>query len=336
MVKIAFHDMSLSVRGSSVAIYDYAHYNETILLNSSIIVIPYSESKIDPIISQKFSSRFPLFFYKTRDELENILTRENCDILYCIKYGKNDGIKSEKIKTAIHCVFDMSEPHGDIYAGVSETLAKKFNRPLYVPHIISLEKSKKGENWRQALGIPEEAVVFGRYGGVDTMDLTFCWRAIELILDTNKNIYFLFSNTPQMILHPNIKYMPKVITDEEKNRFIHTCDAYIECGRIGHTFGITIGEFSINNKPIIAYKGYPIVFRHSHGNVKINGNIWTGAHIDILSDKGIYYKDEREFYNIMNEFKKEDYKNKDLNAYKEYTPERVMKQFHSVFISNFS
>jgi len=84
MVKIAFHDMSLSVRGSSIAVYDYAHYNETILLNSSIIIIPYSDNN-DPVVLKKFSSHFPLFFYNTQEELESILTREKCDILYCIK-----------------------------------------------------------------------------------------------------------------------------------------------------------------------------------------------------------------------------------------------------------
>jgi len=58
MVKIAFHDMSLSVRGSSIAVYDYAHYNETILLNSSIIIIPYSDNN-DPVVLKKILLPFP-------------------------------------------------------------------------------------------------------------------------------------------------------------------------------------------------------------------------------------------------------------------------------------
>ena len=40
--KIAFHIYFFCIRGTSTAIYDYADYNETILGNESIIVVPKS------------------------------------------------------------------------------------------------------------------------------------------------------------------------------------------------------------------------------------------------------------------------------------------------------
>ena len=38
MVKIAFYSKSLNVRGTCTAIFDYAHYNEILLNNESIII----------------------------------------------------------------------------------------------------------------------------------------------------------------------------------------------------------------------------------------------------------------------------------------------------------
>ena len=327
-IKIAFHDNTITVRGSSVAVYDYAHYNEQLLGNLSIIISPYTDAT-DRAALVRFTKRFPVFHYSTPDELEEILQRERCDILYCIKYGKDDGVKSNRIKTVIHCVFDMTQPHGDVYAAVSSTLATKFNKTLFVPHMISLSPVPvPTSTYRDSL--PEDAVVFGRYGGMDTMDLLFCWRAIELVLKSHTNIYFLFANTPQQLLHPNIKYVDKLLTEDDKRRFIYSCDAYIECSSMGHTFGLAMGEFSICGKPIIAYRGYALHYDYALPGIK--GNIWTGAHIDILGNKGIYYQDEKEFYHILTSFRKRA-ENGDLNAYRDYTPERVMSKFKQVFIS---
>jgi hypothetical protein len=38
MVKIAFWDNGLGERGTTVALYDYAHFNEVLLGNKSIIL----------------------------------------------------------------------------------------------------------------------------------------------------------------------------------------------------------------------------------------------------------------------------------------------------------
>jgi hypothetical protein len=324
---IAFHDTHLGIRGTSVAMYDYAHFNETILKNTSIIIIPKPTGKDqnDPDGVKRFQSRFPVFWYSSLDQLESLLKIKNCDVLYCIKYGKNDGVLSKKIKTVIHCVFNMEEPHGTVYVGVSRALAHKFNSNIFVPHMISLTPSEKKENLRLSLGIPNDAIVFGRYGGKDTMDLIFCWRAIYLVVNNYPNIFFLFANTPEVVIHKNIKYISKVITEAEKNRFIHTCDAHIECGSMGHSFGLAIGEFSVNNKPIIAYDSKTITYTTGTSE-------WNDSHIKILGDKGIYFQDEKEFFHILTNFDPSDYVGKDLNCYREFSPEAVMAKFSSTFL----
>lgn len=325
-MKIAFHDTHIGIRGTSVALYDYAYYNEEILKNKSIIIVPSIEknSENDILGFEKFSKRFQIFIYNNHEELENILKKEKCDILYCIKYGKNDNIISKKIKTVIHCVFDMSDKHGDVYAGVSKTLAEKYNQNLYVPHMIGLKVQY--ENYREKLNISQNSIVFGRYGGLDTMNLDFCWRAIENILKNFDNIYFLFMNTPKKFEHEKIIYLPKTSKDIEKSKFIQTCDAYIECGSMGHTFGLSIGEFSIHNKPIIAYLGNKINY------VDGTKNLWNNAHIEILGDRGIYFRDEKEFFHILTTFDPKKYEKMNLNCYEEYSPENVMEIFKKIFI----
>jgi hypothetical protein len=210
----------------------------------------------------------------------------------------------------------MSQPHGDVYAAVSETLAKKYNNNLFVPHMIGLRCSETKENLREKLNIPKEAIVFGRYGGMDTFNLYSVYNAILRIIHERNDIYFLFINTPVFIQHPQVIYLDKIIEDEDKNIFINTCDAHLECSNLGHTFGLSIGEFSVNNKPIICF----------------NGDIWNRCHLDILGEKAILFKTEEEFYNIITTFDKDKYVNIDLNCYKEYNPEQVMEMFKKVFI----
>jgi hypothetical protein len=314
--KIAFHDNTINLRGSSVAMFDYAHFNETLLGNKSIIVLrkdKVKESDIKALL--KFVKRFKIFIYENILDFERILEEEKCSFLYCIKYGTNDGIYSKKVKTIIHCVFDMSDPHGDIYSGVSRVLANKFYKTDYLPHMISLKPDNRF-HLKQSLGIKDNDLVFGRYGGMDTFNIEFCWNVIERIVNERTDIYFVFVNTPQIKIHKNIIYLNCITEENEKNAFINTCDAFLECGTMGHTFGLSIGEFSVNNKPIIAYLG---------------DNLWNCAHIDILREKGIYFRNEVEFYNILNNFNK-NWCIGNYNAYEKFTPELIMEEFHRKFL----
>ena len=317
-MRIAFHIDQLDVRGTTVALYDYAHYNELILHNQSVVIVPTSgllKSDIEAI--ERVTKRFRVLLYD-KNSIDTVLENEKIDLLYCIKYGKNDGVFSIKVKTVVHCVFDMSDPHGNVYAGVSQSLAKKYNSSLFVPHMIGLcPSTDPNDNLRSVLGIPPTARVFGRYGGMDTFDIPFCWNVINRIVSTFTDIYFLFINTPKRVIHKNVIHLNKITTEKEKNRFIHTTNAHLECGTLGHSFGLAIGEFSVNNKPIIAYKS-PL--------------LWNTAHLDILGDRGLYFTNEQSFYNLLTRFDPNTFKNKDLNCYKEYTPVKVMEKFKKVFL----
>jgi hypothetical protein len=310
-MKIAFHIDQLCLRGTSVALYDYARYNEELLGNKSVIVVPKKGMEKSNFYSiEKFSSRFDIVLYEI--DIDTVL--EDIDVLYCIKYGKNDGVYSKKVKTIVHCVFDLSEPHGDLYIAVSSSLAKKYNQKLFLPHMISLPPSLTKENMRTKLNIPANAIVFGRYGGEDTFNIEFCWDVIRKIVNERTDVYFLFSNTPKIAEHSQIIYVPPITNIIDKNRFVCTCDAHLECGTLGHSFGLAIGEFSVNNKPIIAYK---------------SDTLWNTSHLDILKEKGLYFTDRNSFYDLLMQFNPKEWLNKDLNCYKEYSPEKVMKIFQS-------
>ena len=110
------------------------------------------------------------YLYENESDIPNIVDREKIDLFYMIKAGgRNEGTTPSNCKTAIHCIFSMSEPHGNVYAGVSEWLAKMFNKKEWVPHIINLPKTN--DTLHYELGIPKDAFVLGRLGGYNQFDV---------------------------------------------------------------------------------------------------------------------------------------------------------------------
>lgn len=112
-MKIAFLENFLNVRGTTVALFDYAHYNEVLLGNQSIVITrPFSmvTSFEDASIQvyDKFVDRFPMCYYKDRDDIQRIIDNEKPDVLYVIKAGTmGDGLYDFKgVKTLVHCVFN--------------------------------------------------------------------------------------------------------------------------------------------------------------------------------------------------------------------------------------
>ena len=73
MKKIVFFDPNLNERGTSIATYDYAHFNETYLGNQSIIV-SLSNSKLKSY--EKFNNRFKTIILDSFSEVGKI----SCDI----------------------------------------------------------------------------------------------------------------------------------------------------------------------------------------------------------------------------------------------------------------
>lgn len=311
-MKIAFHSNQLSLRGTEVSMYDYAKYNEEILGNESIIIAKHPSiwNYSHPLAIKKFKDRFPTYQYMNFSEVEPILNEEKVDIFYAQKAGVKDEVISKGRKTVIHSVFQHHQPHGDVYAYISEWLGNRFAKP-FVPYMVDLPNVEG--NLREELGIPTDAIVFGRHGGLETFDIPFAQQAVSEILNQRSDIYFLFMFTNKFVEHKNAIFIDGNQSLEYKVKFINTCDAMLHARRVGETFGLAVAEFSICNKPILTYSGQQREF----------------AHLQMLDNKAIRYESKPQLIDLIKNFKVED---KDWNAYKKYDPETVMKIFKKVFI----
>jgi hypothetical protein len=322
MVKIAFWDNCLCERGTTVALYDYAYYNKYILKNESIILFNSTRSENNIKVIEKFKKEFLVIGLKNFNLVDNILLKHNCDMIYVIKSGDNEGNVSKIKKTLIHCVFHCRDPHGSVYAAISPYIKNYKNTIPVVPHMVNLPENS--EDMRNVLNISKNSVVYGRYGGYNEFDIPYVHNIVYNVAKNNQNIYFLFANTKQFCESlPNIIHLGKIFDLHEKVKFINTCDAMWGRNQ-GETFGLSIAEFSTKNKPVVATP-----------NIKLNPRV-DAAHINFLKDKGIWYN-QTNLYNILTTFiteeNREKIKNKDWNAFKDFTPEKVMKIFNDVFIN---
>lgn len=316
---IAFLSNKLTLRGSEVALYDYADYNEKILGNKSIIItrdynLIKKEFDVDKRAYTKFTERFPVFNYSNNEDIDRIVCNERVTHLYINKSGEWDGIISSKCKNLIHCIFSTTFPHGEVYSVIGNTINNiyKTNFPI-VPHMVILPDVS--EDLRSMLNIPKDAVVFGRYGGVESFDIDFVHRTIQSVLEKRDDIYFIFMNTLKFLDHNRVFYLEGTTSLKYKRMFVNTCDALIHARARGETFGLTCGEFAICKKPVITY-----------------GGSIENEHILILKDKAVIYNNSDELKNILLTFIRGKYDMTD-NGYMFYTPKKVMEIFRKVFLT---
>lgn len=337
-MKIAFQTNILSHLGSEVDLYDYANHNELELGNQSIIFAHrnFPGHPHNPDIKKRFEARFPVFYYEDMADMNRQLEREKADVFYAIKAGnkEDDLVISRVCKSCIHAIFQFFDPHGDVYAYVSEwmsrTMFEKHGEMMpWVQHMINLPNHN--ENMREQLGIPKDAVVLGRIGNFTSFNIPFVLRAINDIINVRHNLYFLLVNTSKqsevdgtmLTTHPRIIHLP-IITDlHEKVRFINTCDGMIHARVNGEASGHAVGEFSIKNKPVITWTGHDVAKYFPHG--------YDNAHMDILGNKAIYYNEYQDIKDILLDFKPMPDKNWDAYSEK-YNPREAMKKFKEVFL----
>lgn len=314
-MRIAFHVYQLDHRGSSTTAFDYALANQEILGNESVIISSRSKST-HPL--EKFS-RFKTILYEDVSELDTIIMREGIDLLYMAKYGNNDGIIPAACRTVVHAVFVMHEPHGDIYAGVSEYLALKFGRQHWVPHIVRMPPIQG--TMRAELGIPESAFVVGRHGGYEQFNIPFVTESVKHALNLRKDLHFVFLNTKEFIQHERVRFLPfhPDPDGDYKRRYINSCDAMLHARIDGETFGLAVGEFSAMNKPIITFD--------------IDQPFYDKSHLHILGNKAIIYRSPKELIKILMTLDKTLIASRQWDAYSErFSPFQVMRIFDEVFV----
>ena len=316
---IGFCENQLGFRGTSVSTFDYAYFNEKILGNKSYIFYDEFNKVNHNDIIDKYKRHFQVYglnLKKQFQEIDKYIQKLDIDTLYIIRAGKVLPL-SKIARNCVHCVFNTYSPHGDVYASITPWTRGNNGKYPVVPHMINLPNHSL--DMREELNIPQNATVFGGYGGEGNFDIQIAHRAVEKVAKANPNIYFLFAGFKNKFADnlPNvIRIYEPIINLDEKVAFINTCDAMLWARSGGEEMSLAMGEFSSKNKPIIATK-----------LVK-----WGKGHVHLLGKKGIWYTDENSLINILQTFDKNKAKKKDWNAYKDYTPEKVMKIFNDVFL----
>jgi hypothetical protein len=317
-MRIGFYLPHLDIQGTGVSCFDYAFYNEKLLNNESFFFCDKNHPASHPLAEKKFKDNLNVIELEgseNMESLESYCKDLKLDALYIQKTGRRyDNRYIENIPQFIHVVGTHNEPHGKVYAYVSEWLshACSNNTIPFVPYMIHLPQSK--ETLREELGIPQDAIVFGRTGGPYSWNIPFVNEIILQILNQRKDVYFLFANTNHFIQHERVIFLEAFADLIYKRKFINTCDAMIHARMEGESFGAACAEFSICNKPVITYYNSP-----------------EKNHIFTLKNKGLYYNTPESLYNILLNFKVQE---NDWNAYKDFTPEKVMAKFKEVFIDN--
>lgn len=344
---IAFHLYQMSERGTEISTFDYARFNETLLGNKSIIIAnrkklfnSFEKFFIDTFIKfnfinarnikiyskrqrstySKFTKNFNVFFYDNPKDIDLICKENKVDYFYAQKYGTKDDVISNYCRNLMHAIFMTKDFHGERYLYVSEWLAKTMtgNPKQFVPLVVDNSNLDLKENLRQQFNISDDTTVISSYGGKRVFDIEFVKASVKEILEIRKDLVFMFLNIEPFYKHPRVHFLPRSINKEFKIKFVNTSDFMIHARARGETFGLAIAEFSIRNKPIIAYSNPP-----------------EKAHLDILGKKCLVFNNKLDLTEILLNINRKSVSN--INNYydcytKKFNPKKVMQLFQERFL----
>lgn len=315
-MRILFYNAALNYRGTTVAITDYATYNQEILNNESIIAydstLGYNKDMGSEVeVIEELKKKFKLVEANERN-IEHVIDKEKIDLAYFIRAGMREFLPLN-CKTVVHSVFQFKEIHGDRYAYISKWLSEKMSNGVipYVPHVVQLPT--QSVDIRSHLGITPDKIVIGRIGGYLTFDIPEVKQSIAKLLETTDKFVFLFVGTEPFIAHKNCIFIKELYDLQLKSNFIHSCDAMIHARQMGESFGLSIAEFLYCNKPVIAFNG---------GRDK--------NHLELLKNSNTLYSNEKELFEILTNIK--DIKQNWFERVNEFNPVGVMRKFKEVFL----
>jgi hypothetical protein len=218
----------------------------------------------------------------------------------------------ESIPTLVHSVFRYNDPHGFKYFYVSDWLCKDQGFPIEthsLPHICEKLPEPK-YSLRDKLNISSDDTVFGCYGGATEFNIEFVKNAIRETVNQRNDVKFVFMNINKFIDHPSVFFLDGTYDLHEKSALVNSCDSMIHARSGGETFGLAVSEFSLSNKPVLTYE--------------LSGE---RSHIEILGERGIYYKGYEDVLHMFNNLKEyvkyDDY----YQPYLQFAPEIIMNKF---------
>lgn len=314
-MRIGFQAGAINERGMSVALYDYACGCQELLGHEAIVF--YSEHHSDPQVVEKFRKSLHLVALPNGRDQRLFSEPYKLDFCYFIRDGRSKPLGLSAERTGVHTVFRHFEPHGDVYAYVSDWLSDWMTGGAApaVPHIVDLPEA--AGSLRPELGIAEDAFVVGRYGGFDQFNIPFAQTAVAEALERRPDLHFLFVNTEKFLSHPRALFLPPVISPTEKSRFINSCDAGVNAKKIGESFGLAIVEFLHFGKPVFSWAG------------GMDQN-----HVCLTPKREWNYRTRRDLLRLLTDYVPNQ-PDSDLarSSVECYRPQGVMKRFDDAFLS---
>ena len=320
-LNVGFYIEEMNVRGAQNSTYLYAIYNQSLLKNKSIIFYNPEANFNNKEVIKKFKRKFKTFPLKKEKKLiDDSLEKNKINYLYVQAGGEKNNWLSNSSKIVIHQIFPhfLSNLHQNVKGCISPWLSKKVNNEKIscLPLIIELAKTKK--NLKKKLKIKKGNLVFGCHGGDSSFDLPFVKNTLVDIVKKNKKISFIFLGIKKFYSHPQLIFVKGTSNDILKKKFLNTCDAMIYGRSLGESFGLSIAEFSILNKPIFLYS----FSRHR-------------SHYDFLSSKRFKeYNSKSSLVYLLNNFKNLDFNLKNSKNYTNHKPIYVMNIFSNILLKN--
>jgi len=317
-MKILFYCNQLNLRGSTVAIRDYARYNQEILGNESVICynrdIPCNVDETNSFeIISSFQKEFEVRTISNDNNYDGVC--KDIDLAYFMRHGGPEPLP-DITSVAVHAVFQNKNPYGHgKYAFISEWLSNYCSdgKIPWVPYIVQLPEPT--QDLRDYFGIPKNKIVIGRLGDYWGFGHQMEWArtAIIDVLNKTDEIVFLMGNCAEWYSHPNIIHVPGFQDLQFKSNFINTCDGMVHARYIGESFGLAISEFLYFNKPVLAW----------NNGIDLN-------HINMLQGTGLLYNDQQDMQEKILNIKSFNREYKKIVD--KFNPDTVMSQFKSVFL----
>lgn len=305
-MNILFRENQFNERGTSVSLYDYAHYSETILGHTSFVC-----ANIDNELTslskfkERFGDRCDLYKYN----LDYLVDEFHIDLVYHQVSGQVCDLRVKGIPNVYHGVFNFYNP--EVTAYISDWLATE-NKSQSVPYIVTLPDVKT--NYREVLGIPPHAKIIVRTGAAGNFDVPDAQRAVYDVAREQPDTYFLMLNTdvfcPPL---PNIIHLAPTTSRDELTALLNTADAFLYARSRGETFGLSIAEALHQNLPVIYY-----------------GGGYDRNHREMMSWGGYIWMNYDELVDLLRQPRYFNYDCKSL--VENFTPEKVMEKFHKVFL----
>lgn len=352
-MKIAFYSNQLGYRGTDKNLKYLAKFNQTVLNNESIIITVNTGSHTALETFKDYETHII-----DNNQFNYICEKTKVDYFYAIKPGYIDYSVVDVCKQLNHFVYTEGwEFHGHRCAFISDYLVDKANKAFFSStdeefqskqNFFPLKKyewslpfyckeyNSTEENLKQYLSIPKDKIVLGYMGGSDQFSIDWVRDILIKYCFENNDVYFIFLGVDPWFIPSScseyFKFLPFSVEEDFICKFINTCDGMIHARADGETFGLSIAEFSLKNKPVLTYN----TFSDDSHPLEYNKYMDT-AHLDLLKEKGWYYRTPSELYFIIKNFKDIKEQRKNINYRENYqlfnSPEYIMKRFSEIYLS---